>query len=118
VLVRGDNDYPFNIGFRRQDGQVRLVLFPRPAGNEKPAGVNPYPDSWGRFSFLEMGGGIYLLTPEGYEATVKSPEGLYNAIAQMSIRPDELTALVHDFHESMYENADRARGKAGVRGRD
>ena len=108
LLARGDNDYPYNIGFRRQDNLLRLVLFPRSGVAEKPEGVNPYPDSWGRFSFLEMGGGIYLLTPEGYEATVKSPEGLYNAIAQMSIQRAELARLIHDFLDR--ESAGRGDG--------
>jgi hypothetical protein len=97
ILARGDNDYPYNLGFRRVGDQIRLVLFPRGGEGEKPASVNPYPDSWGRFSFLEMGGGIYLLTPEGYEATVRSPEGLYDAIAQMSVPPSDFASLVGAF---------------------
>lgn len=99
TLVQGENDYPCNISFRVHDGKTRLVLFPRLLGSEKPTNVNSFPESWGRFAFREMGGDILLLTPEGYEASRYAPEGLYDAIRQMSISRDEMNNLIRDFQK-------------------
>ena len=100
ALVAGDNDYPYNIGFRCQNNLIQLILFPKSGTSEKPTGLNDHPDSWGRFSFLEMGGSIYLLTPEGYEANQR----IYDAIAQLSIQRLEMAALITDFQERTHKD--------------
>ena len=97
ALVAGDNDIPYNLGFRYQGDLIQLILFPRSIAREKPSCLNNHRDSWGRFAFMEMGGSVFLLTPEGYEATLESAQGVYQAIAEMSIQPHEQDALIRSF---------------------
>jgi hypothetical protein len=96
TFAGGDNDFPYNIGFRYQHDVIRLLLFPR-TGEEQPPCMEDYPDSWGRFGFLELGGSVYILTPEAYEAISESGPALHDAIARMSINPSEYMKLITDF---------------------
>lgn len=96
IFARGDNDFPYNIGFRKQESVIRLLLFPR-TGDERPRCMKGHPDSWGRFGFLELGGSVFLLTPEAYEAVGESGREIYEAIALMSISPSEFMKLISDF---------------------
>lgn len=96
TFAKGENDYPYNIGFRREEDVIRLLLFPR-TGEERPACMQGHPDSWGRFGFLELGGSVFLLTPEAYEAVGESGGGIYDAIASTSIGTSEFTKLISDF---------------------
>ena len=96
TFVKGENDFPYNIGFRTQGDVIRLLLFPR-TGEEQPACMEGHPDSWGRFGFLELGGSVFLLTPEAYEAVGESGREIYEAIASTSISPSESSKLISDF---------------------
>lgn len=95
-FAEGDNDFPYNIGFRYQDGTIRLLLFPR-TGEERPDCMTGYPDSWGRFGFLDLGGSVILLTPEAYEAVGETGREIYDAMALMSISHSERMKLISDF---------------------
>ncbi len=97
VLVAGDNDFPYNLGFRCRGNLIQLILVPRSGLGEKPTCLNHHPYSWGRFAFGDMGGSIIVLTPEGYEATIRSRQGIYDAIAEMSIQQHEQDTLIRDF---------------------
>jgi hypothetical protein len=94
TFAEGNNDFPYNIGFRCQDEVIRLLLFPR-TGEEQPACMTDYPNSWGRFAFLELAGSVFLLTPEAYDAVDESE--IYDAIARMSISGSERTKLIAEF---------------------
>ena len=85
IIGLGNNRMPFNIGFRVAEGMNEAIVVPRRRACEKPERLNPHADSWGRFSFNEAGGSIVLMTPEGFEATVKSPARVPAAIAQIGI---------------------------------
>ena len=94
IFAKGANDFPYNIGFRYEDEVIRLLLFPR-TGEEQPVCITGYPDSWGRFAFLELGGSVFLLTPEAYDAVGESQ--IYDAIASMSIGDSERMKLISEF---------------------
>jgi hypothetical protein len=99
TFAKGTNDFPYNIGFRREGEVIRLLLFPR-TGEEQPPCMMGHPDSWGRFGFLELGGSVFLLTPEAYKAISESGNEIYEAIARMSISSLERTKLISDFQTS------------------
>ena len=99
TFAKGANDFPYNIGFRREGRVIRLLLFPR-TGEEQPPCMMGHPDSWGRFGFLELGGSVFLLTPEAYEAIGESGKEIYEAIAKMSISSLERTKLIAEFQTS------------------
>ncbi len=87
---------PYNLGVRH-DGAISVVVVPRSAPLEKPTGLNDFPDSWGRFSFNEMGGSIVLLSREGFESTKRKPHRIRDAMSQMSITTAQRTAVMRTF---------------------
>jgi len=86
----------YNLGMRHIRDEFEILIFPRIAGVEKPVALNAYPDSWGRFSFNEMGGSIVLLTAEGLQDTMRAPEQIWNAISDMSIPQPIQTHLIRE----------------------
>jgi hypothetical protein len=97
IIGLGNNRMPFNVGFRLAEGMTEAIVVPRRRACEKPERLNPHADSWGRFSFNEAGGSIVLMTPEGFEATVKSPARVPAAIAQIGIPTHTVEVLTRSF---------------------
>lgn len=98
-FAKGNNDFPYNIGLRYSSG-VQLILIPR-SGIEQPSCIPGHPFSWGRFGFLDMAGSVFLLTPAVFETIEDSPERVYEAIAEMSIRASQQAELINTFRESV-----------------
>jgi len=100
TLAKGDNDFPYNIGFRYSCGGVQLILIPR-SGIEQPTCILGHPNSWGRFGFLEMAGSVFLLSPTLFETIEDSAESIYEAIEEMSIGASQEALLINAFRESV-----------------